>query len=90
MTPERPAARISCPSELPLYQPRKWFSRVGRRPQSREPLTQFVLRKGGINECAARFTRRLGQGAVTRKVKALTAAGHGLSINAVNPEPRLT
>jgi hypothetical protein len=31
-----------------------------------EPLTQFVRRKGGINACAARFTKRLGQGAVKR------------------------
>jgi hypothetical protein len=27
-----------------------------------EPLGQFVRRKGGINECAARFTRCLGRG----------------------------
>jgi hypothetical protein len=27
-----------------------------------EPLDQFVRRKGGINACAARFTRRLGRG----------------------------
>jgi hypothetical protein len=26
-----------------------------------EPLDQFIRRKGGINECAARFTRRLGR-----------------------------
>jgi hypothetical protein len=25
-----------------------------------EPLDQFIMRKGGINECAARFTGRLG------------------------------
>jgi hypothetical protein len=25
-----------------------------------EPLAQFIKRKGGINECAARFVRRLG------------------------------
>ena len=29
-----------------------------------EPLDQFIKRKGGINECAARFTRCLGRGAV--------------------------
>jgi hypothetical protein len=28
-----------------------------------EPLDQFVRRKGGINACAARFTRCLGRGA---------------------------
>jgi hypothetical protein len=42
----------------------KW-SRVMRyameyKPSS-EPLAAFVRRKGGINECAARFTRCLGQ-----------------------------
>jgi hypothetical protein len=26
-----------------------------------EPLDQFIMRKGGINDCAARFTRRLGR-----------------------------
>jgi len=35
------------------------------KPDS-EPLDQFVKRKGGINECAARFMRRLGQGAAKR------------------------
>ena len=27
-----------------------------------ESLDQFVKRKGGINACAARFTKRLGRG----------------------------
>jgi hypothetical protein len=27
-----------------------------------EPLDRFIKRKGGINECAARFSRRLGRG----------------------------
>jgi hypothetical protein len=31
-----------------------------------EALGQFIQRKRGINECAARFTRRLGQGAAPR------------------------
>jgi hypothetical protein len=44
----------------------KW-SRVMRyaaayKPDS-EPLDQFVRRKGGINACAARFSRRMGRGA---------------------------
>jgi hypothetical protein len=30
-----------------------------------DPLDQFIGRKGGINECAARFTRRLGRLAPT-------------------------
>jgi hypothetical protein len=29
---------------------------------SAEPLAAFVLRKGGINKCAERFTRYLGRG----------------------------
>ena len=29
---------------------------------SAEPLAAFILRKGGINKCAARFTRCLGRG----------------------------
>jgi hypothetical protein len=28
-----------------------------------EPLDEFIRRKGGINGCAARFSRRLGRGA---------------------------
>jgi hypothetical protein len=28
-----------------------------------EPLAQFIRRKGGINECVARYSRRLGRGA---------------------------
>jgi hypothetical protein len=31
-----------------------------------EPLGQFIKRKGGINKCAARFTRRLGRPAASR------------------------
>ena len=27
-----------------------------------EPLRDFIKRKGGLNECAARYTRRLGRG----------------------------
>jgi hypothetical protein len=30
-----------------------------------EPLRDFIKRKGGINKCAARYTRRLGRGART-------------------------
>jgi hypothetical protein len=48
----------------------KW-SRVMRyadehKPDS-EPLDQFVKRKGGINSCAARFSRGLGRGKVLRQ-----------------------
>jgi hypothetical protein len=30
-----------------------------------EPLRDFIKRKGGINKCATRYTRRLGRGACT-------------------------
>jgi hypothetical protein len=43
----------------------KW-SRVTRYAaaykRDSEPLDAFIRRKGGINECAARFTKRLGRG----------------------------
>jgi hypothetical protein len=35
------------------------------KPDS-EPLDQFVQRKSGINECAARFPRRIGRSAGRR------------------------
>jgi hypothetical protein len=35
------------------------------KPDS-EPLDQFIRGKGGINACAARFSRWLGRGAATR------------------------
>jgi hypothetical protein len=34
---------------------------VAYKPDA-EPLDQFARRKGGINACAARFTRRIGRG----------------------------
>jgi hypothetical protein len=34
------------------------------KPDS-EPLEQFIRRKGGLNECAARLSRRLGRGQAT-------------------------
>jgi hypothetical protein len=30
-----------------------------------EPLREFIKRKGGINKCATRYTRRIGRGAAT-------------------------
>jgi hypothetical protein len=38
---------------------------AAHKPDS-EPLNQFVQRKGGINACVARFSRRLGRGAAKR------------------------
>jgi hypothetical protein len=34
--------------------------------QDSEPLEQFIRRKGGINACAARFSRWLGRGGARR------------------------
>jgi len=63
------AAIIRCTAEPAKADKRtrsKW-SRLMRyaavyKPDS-EALDQFVQRKGGINACAARFTRWMGQGA---------------------------
>jgi hypothetical protein len=61
------AAVIRCTADPANVDKRTWskWSRVMRyaalyKPDS-EPLDQFIRRKGGINECAARFTRRLGK-----------------------------
>ncbi len=62
------AAVIRCtadPAKADKRTRSKW-SRVMRyaaayKPDS-EPLDQFIRRKGGINECAARFSRCLGRG----------------------------
>jgi hypothetical protein len=68
--PEDPfAAVIRCtadPAKADKRARSKW-SRVMRyaaayKPDS-EPLEEFIRRKAGINECAARFTRRLGPSA---------------------------
>jgi hypothetical protein len=40
------------------------------KPDS-EPLDQFIRRKGGINACAARFTRRLGRDAAKQSERRL-------------------
>jgi hypothetical protein len=42
------------------------------KPDS-EPLDHFIKRRGGINECAARFFRWLGRGAATRSERPLRA-----------------
>jgi hypothetical protein len=62
------SAIISCTSDPGKVDKRtrsKW-SRVLRYAMeyksSSEPLAAFVQRKGGINKCAARFTRCLGRG----------------------------
>ena len=67
-TDEPFAAIIRCTSDPGNVDKRtrsKW-SRVLRyaaeHKTSAEPLAAFVQRKGGINECAGRFTRCLGRG----------------------------
>ena len=62
------AAIIRCtadPSKADKRTRSKW-SRVMRYAAAykleSEPLEQFVKRKGGINACVARFSRRLGRG----------------------------
>jgi hypothetical protein len=62
------AAIIACTSDPKKvdYRTRSKWSRVLRYAaeyyDSDESLTEFIKRKGGINRCAARFTRRLGRG----------------------------
>jgi hypothetical protein len=66
------AAVIRCtadPAKADKRTRSKW-SRVMRyaaayKPDS-EPLDQFIRRKGGVNACAARFSRCLGRGAFHR------------------------
>jgi hypothetical protein len=68
------AAIIRCtadPAKADKRTRSKW-SRVMRfaaahKPDS-EPLDQFIRRKGGINECAARFSRRLKRRAKKRMI----------------------
>jgi hypothetical protein len=62
------AAIIRCtanPAKADKQTRSKW-SRVMRYAAAHKPdsegLDQFIKRKGGINECAARFSRRLGRG----------------------------
>jgi hypothetical protein len=63
------AAIIACTSDPKKidYRTRSKWSRVLRYAAEYwdpdESLQEFIKRKGGINRCAARFTRRLGRGA---------------------------
>ena len=65
------AAVIFCTAdpEKVDYRMRSKWSRVLRYAADYkdldEPLRDFIKRKGGINKCAARYTRRLGRGAAT-------------------------
>jgi hypothetical protein len=63
------AAIIYCTADLEKvdYRMRSKWSRVLRYAADYkdpdEPLRDFIKRKGGINKCAIRYTRRLGRGA---------------------------
>ena len=69
VSPEPFAAVIFCTADRKKvdYRTRSKWSRVLRYTAEfkdpGEPLRDFIKRKGGINKCAARFTRRLGRGA---------------------------
>jgi hypothetical protein len=69
--PEPFAAVIYCTAdpEKVDYRMRSKWSRVLRYAAMYkdldEPLRDFIKRKGGINKCAIRYTRRLGRGART-------------------------
>ena len=81
--PEPFAAVILCTSDPGKVDDRtrsKW-SRALRLAAAykdlEEPLRDFIKRQGGINECVARFARRLGRGSVRRA--AVTAPRRGPS-----------
>jgi hypothetical protein len=69
--PEPFAAVIYCTADTEKvdYRMRSKWSRVLRYAalyrDLDEPLQDFFKRRGGINKCAARYTRRLGRGART-------------------------
>jgi hypothetical protein len=66
--PEPHAALIFCTSDPDKVDDRtrsKWSRALRYAAEYKdldEPLRDFVKRKGGINRCASRFARRLGQG----------------------------
>ena len=81
--PEPLAAIILCTSdpEKADYRTRSKWSRalryVAEYKDLDEPLRDFIKRRGGLNACAERFTRRLGRGSVHRA--AVTALRRGPS-----------
>ena len=66
LEPEPFATILRCTSNPEQRTLSKW-SRVLRYAAEfkdlKEPLRDFIRRKGGLNACAARFARRLGRGA---------------------------
>ena len=80
--PEPFAAVILCTSDPDKVDARtrsKW-SRALRFAEANkhldEPLRDFLKRKGGINACAGRSTRRLGRGSVHRPAGAVRGAAN--------------
>jgi hypothetical protein len=69
VSPEPFAAVIFCTADRRKadFRTRSKWSRVLRYAAEYkdldEPLAAYIKRKGGINKCAGRFTRRLGRGA---------------------------
>ena len=70
--PEPFAAVILCTSDPNKVDERarsKWSRALRYAAEYKgldEPLPDFIKRQGGINECAARFARRLGKGSARR------------------------
>jgi hypothetical protein len=66
------ATIIRCTADPAKAEKRTWskWSRVMRYAAAYKPVSEaldrFIQRKGGINACAARFTRCLGRGAPRR------------------------
>jgi hypothetical protein len=74
--PFAPIIRCTTDAKKADKRTRSKWSRVMRyaavyKPDS-EPLDRFVKRKGGINACVARFSRRLGRDAAKRSERRLT------------------
>jgi hypothetical protein len=71
VSPEPFAAVIFCTADRKRadYRTRSKWSRVLRHAAEYkdldEPLATYIKRKGGINKCAGRYTRRLGRGGRT-------------------------
>jgi hypothetical protein len=53
-----------------------------------EPLGEFIRRKGGINACAGRFSRRLGRSAATGSQRRLAGCSVGDRGNVFYVAPR--
>jgi hypothetical protein len=66
------ARELESPGALPTAE-KETFKASRRQRAFGEPLAAFVRRKGGINKCAARFTRCLGRRDRTRSAEQFLA-----------------